>query len=127
MCPPCHRLQGCQPFVSRCYVQALSYGGYPAVEVLRTAPVPDQVIAAGNRSIAVTGADGGLAFGPVLDGTGLQTVFDATFFRPINTTFTGEEAPLCRICYLQKLARGPSLGPTRAVSSELAAGCSGQT
>jgi hypothetical protein len=60
------------------------------VEVLRTAPAPDQAITADNRSIAVNGADGGLAFGPTLDKSQLQTVFDATFYRPINTTFTGE-------------------------------------
>lgn len=59
------------------------------VEVLRTAPALDEAIVADNRSIAVNGADGGLAFGPSVDKRELQTVFDATFYRPINTTFTG--------------------------------------
>ena len=67
------------------------------VEVLRTALAPDQAIVADNRSIAVNGADGGLAFGPYVDKSELQTVFDATFYRPINTTFTGE--PILRRFY----------------------------
>ena len=84
------------------------------VQVLRTAPAPDQAIVADNRSIAVNGADGGLAFGPSVDKRELQTVFDATFYRPINTTFTGEPI-LCRFCFLWQSYQ--SLEPMRAVSS----------
>ena len=71
------------------------------VEVLRTAPAPDEAIVADNRSIAINGADGGLAFGPSVDKRELQTVFDATFYRSINTTFTGESI-LCRFYFLQQ-------------------------
>ena len=72
-----------------CCVQALSYDGYPTVEVLRTAPAPDEPIVHDSQSIAVRGADGGLMFGPSPD-TMSQTVFDTAFYRPVNTTFTGD-------------------------------------
>lgn len=72
------------------FVQSLSYAGHSLVDVLRTAPAPDEALAKGNRSIAVHGADGGLAFGPTLDKRDRQTVFDATFYRPVNTSFTGD-------------------------------------
>ena len=70
-------------------LQSLGYAGYPIVEVLRTAPAPDEAITRGSQSIPVHGADGGLAFGPTPDPQDRQTVFDATFDRPINTSFTG--------------------------------------
>ena len=70
-------------------MQSLSNAGHSIVEVLRTAPAPDQPIMQGDRSIAVHGADGGLAFGPTPDRRERQGVFDATFYRPVNTSFTG--------------------------------------
>ena len=52
-------------------------------------PAPDEAIMRGNQSISVRGADGGLAFGPTPNPQDRQTVFDATFYRPVNTSFTG--------------------------------------
>ena len=85
-------------------MQALTNAGHSTVFVLHADPMPDQpLVAAGSSSepdqaaqeggsIAVRGADGGLDFG--LDGRSLQrqTVFDATFYRPVNTIFTGDQA-----------------------------------
>jgi hypothetical protein len=85
-------------------MQALSNAGHSSVFVLHTAPTADQpLLAAGSGaatsadpqqaaqqgSIAIRGADDGLDFG--LDGVlaAQQTVFDATFYRPVNTSFTG--------------------------------------
>ena len=72
-----------------CCAQALSYAGYPTVEALHTAPSPDEALVQGNRSIAVRGAADGLMFGPTPDAVA-QTVFDTAFYRPVNTTFTGD-------------------------------------
>lgn len=86
------------------HAQALSNAGHSSVFVLHTAPTADQpLLAAGldpaasapqqaqQGSIAIRGADGGLDFG--LDGilAAQQTVFDATFYRPVNTSFIGAE------------------------------------
>ena len=80
-------------------LQALEYAGYPIVEVLRVAPAPDQAVMRGDRSIPVHGADGGLAFGPTPERQSWQTVFDPTFYRPVNTSFTGLFLS-CAIAYL---------------------------
>ena len=87
------------------YTQALSNAGHSSVFVLRTSPAPDQPLveeassgaaaapdqpqAAGNGSIAVHGADGGLAFGLASPPNARQTVFDAALYRPVNAGFTG--------------------------------------
>ena len=81
---PCDQLS-----FTACDLQSLGYAEYPVVEVLRTAPAPDEAIMRGNQSIPVHGADGGLAFGPTPDPQDRQMVFDATFYRPVNTVFTG--------------------------------------
>lgn len=80
-----HGLFECEMYA----LQSLGYGGYPIVEVLRTAPAPDEAILRGGQSIPVHGADGGLAFGPTPNWQDRQTVFDATFYRPVNASFTG--------------------------------------
>jgi hypothetical protein len=81
-------------------VQSLSYAGHTLVEVLRTSPGQDEPVLRANGtaggadgsapdSIPVRGADGGLAFGLDVQRSVMQTVFDATFYRPVNTSFTG--------------------------------------
>ena len=92
------------PSMMLCDLQSLGYAGYPVVEVLRMAPAPDEAIMRGGRSIPVHGADGGLAFGPTPDPQDRQVVFDATFYRPVNTSFTGS-LPLpgcCSLCLRTK-------------------------
>ena len=69
----------------------------------------------GGQSIPVHGADGGLAFGPTPNPQARQTVFDATFYRPVNTSFTGifpnmGHTYLCRILSNGYLA---NLGPPK--------------
>lgn len=84
-------------------MQALSSAGHTSVFVLRASPAPDQPLVgatigatAANQaqpnlagSIAVHGADGGLAFGPAPPPGARQTVCDGVLSRPVNTTFTG--------------------------------------
>lgn len=85
-------------------MQALSNAGHTSVFVLRAAPAADQPLvgassgapaaagqaqAATNGSIAIHGADGGLAFGLASPPGARQTVFDAVLYRPVNTSFTG--------------------------------------
>lgn len=82
----------------------LSYAGHTEVDVLRASPGADEPIvrsgaAAAARPedmIAVHGADGGLAFGLNINRTAHHTVFDATFYRPVNTTYTGANLTPCR-------------------------------
>ncbi|KAK9917273.1 hypothetical protein WJX75_002617 [Coccomyxa subellipsoidea] len=81
----------------------LSYAGHNTVNVLRASPGVDEPVVrngaaaadasgaavAANR-IVVRGSDGGLDFGLGVSRSAPQTVWDATFSRPVNTSFTGE-------------------------------------
>ena len=80
--------------------QILSYAGHTTVNVLRASPGLDEPIArnggaaadvsaAAADTIGVHGADGGLDFGLGVSRSAPQTVWDATFSRPVNTSFTG--------------------------------------
>ena len=78
--------------------QVLSYAGHTTVNVLRASPQVDQPIVKGGAdaaaapdsdTIAVRGADGGLDFGLHVSRTSPETIFDATLYRVVNTTFTG--------------------------------------
>lgn len=78
--------------------QILSYAGHTTVNVLRTSPsLDEQVVKSGgdataapeSDTIAVRGADVGLDFGLHVSGTSPETIFDATLYRVVNTTFTG--------------------------------------
>ncbi len=89
ICKPKLPSLGCHFDLDVYCMQALSYAGYPIVEALHTAPALDEPIVQGNQSIAVRGAADGLMFGPTSD-TRSQTVFDTAFYRPVNTTFTGD-------------------------------------
>lgn len=87
-------------------LQLLSYAGHTEVNVLRASPGIDEPVvkhgsaaaadsgAAAAGTISVRGADGGLDFGLGASRSAPQTIFDATFSRPVNTTFTG--AGMCR-------------------------------
>lgn len=87
--------------------QIMSYAGHNTVNVLRASPGVDEPVvrngaAAADASgaavaadtIVVRGSDGGLDFGLGVSRSAPQTVWDATFSRPVNTSFTG--ADMCQ-------------------------------
>ena len=78
----------------------LSYAGHTTVNVLRASPSLDEPVVKSNADgaaatdsdmIAVRGADGGLDFGLHVSRTRPETIFDATLYRVVNTTFTGAQ------------------------------------